>query len=186
MQHRNNCNWTFRTRRPSSTVEPYRAATSSYNLFLCCVYSARQKPISCSYHCIAMSLCDIILCNNGISHNIHLCMNVYVRMYIHTYMYMYVCTCTVAVSRPVQLERYAFNLFLCWLHSLHSLPSCIACLQAKFLPGTNNLHLVSAARDGLIIHHILSPSGQVAYTKKVAKHFDSAHKASASLIIRII
>ena len=133
MQHRNNCNWTFRTRRPSSTVEPYGAETYSYNLFLCCVYSARQKPISCSYHCVAMSLCDIILCNNGISHNIHLCMNVYVRMYIHTYMYMYVCTCTVAVSRPVQLERYAFNLLLCWLHSLHS-PSLFRCLPSGQVP----------------------------------------------------
>jgi WD repeat-containing protein 42A len=48
--------------------------------------------------------------------------------------------------------------------------------QAKFLPGTNDLHLVSAARDGLIIHNILAPSGAVAYKKVVAKHNDSAHK----------
>ena len=95
------CNWAFRIR--SSTVEPYRAATSSYNLFLCCVYSARQKPISCSYHCVAMSLCDIILCNNGISHNIHLCMNVYVRMYIR------ICICMFVHARSQCQDLYSLN-----------------------------------------------------------------------------
>ena len=109
-------------------------------------------------------------------------------MYTYVCTYICICICTFVHARSQCQDLYSLNdmpltCSCAGCTPCTPLPCFAACLQAKFLPGTNNLHLVSAARDGLIIHHILSPSGQVAYTKKVAKHFDSAHKASASLII---
>ena len=48
--------------------------------------------------------------------------------------------------------------------------------QAKFMPYTGNCVLVTAARDGQIICTVLSSSGSMMSTKRVAHHNDSAHK----------
>ena len=48
--------------------------------------------------------------------------------------------------------------------------------QAKFMPQTNNSVLVSASRDGQVRRHVISGSGELVATDKVAYHSDSAHK----------
>ncbi|XP_019851127.1 PREDICTED: DDB1- and CUL4-associated factor 8-like isoform X1 [Amphimedon queenslandica] len=48
--------------------------------------------------------------------------------------------------------------------------------QAKFMPLTNESVLVSASRDGQVRRHVVSSSGELVATDKVAYHNDSAHK----------
>ena len=44
------------------------------------------------------------------------------------------------------------------------------------MPQTNDSVLVSASRDGQVRRHVISGSGELVATDKVAYHSDSAHK----------
>lgn len=44
------------------------------------------------------------------------------------------------------------------------------------MPLTNDSVLVSAARDGQVRRHVISTTGELVATDKVAYHNDSAHK----------
>jgi WD repeat-containing protein 42A len=48
--------------------------------------------------------------------------------------------------------------------------------QTKFMPRVNNSVIVSAARDGQVRRHVISTTGSLDSSKKVASHNDSAHK----------
>ena len=48
--------------------------------------------------------------------------------------------------------------------------------QARFMPESDNSVLVSAARDGQVRAHIINSSGELANSRRVANHRDSAHK----------
>ena len=48
--------------------------------------------------------------------------------------------------------------------------------QARFMPESDNSVLVSASRDGQVRAHIINSSGELANSRRVANHRDSAHK----------
>lgn len=48
--------------------------------------------------------------------------------------------------------------------------------QSRFMPESNNSLLVSAARDGQVRAHMIQPSGELASSRRIAYHKDSAHK----------
>ncbi|KAI6646603.1 DDB1- and CUL4-associated factor 8-like [Oopsacas minuta] len=48
--------------------------------------------------------------------------------------------------------------------------------QARFMPESDSSVIVSAARDGQVRAHIIGSSGELANSRRVASHKDSAHK----------
>ena len=49
------------------------------------------------------------------------------------------------------------------------------------MPHTNDSVLVSAARDGQVRCHVISTTGELASSKRVAYHNDSAHKVGGAM-----
>ena len=58
----------------------------------------------------------------------------------------------------------------------------ISC-QAKFVPQCNDSVIVSAARDGQVMCHVISTTGEPITSKQVGLHRDSAHKVGVVTVI---
>ena len=54
------------------------------------------------------------------------------------------------------------------------------------MPQTNDSILVSAARDGQVRRHVLSTTGTLVTSNRVAYHNDSAHKVNTLNYISVI
>ncbi len=148
--------------------------TAQYTVYTCTVHSVHTYSAQCTLHSAQCTL-HSAQCTLHSTQCTHVQCIVYTRTVhsVHTYSAQCTHVQCIVYTRTVHSVH-------CTVHSVHY--SVLLSPQAKFMPYTDDKVIVTAARDGQIRLLVLSSTGEIVHTKRLAHHNDSAHKVHSDPI----